>query len=56
MIREDFGWETDEAALTGNGLFESLDKLLAAAPAPAKAPTKAPTKAPAKAPAAPTGK
>ena len=56
MIREDFSWETDEAALTGNGLFESLDKLLAAAPAPAKAPTKAPTKAPAKAPAAPTGK
>ncbi len=52
MIREDFDWEVDEAALTGNGLFESLDKLLAGAPAPAKARAKASAKAPAKAPAA----
>ena len=29
MIREDFDWVLDEAALTGNGLFESIDKILA---------------------------
>ena len=42
MIREDFDWEKDKANLTGAGLFASIDKLLAGAPAgPAKAPAKA---------------
>jgi len=51
MIREDFNWETDQAALTGDGLFESIDKLLAtAAKAPTKAAPKEPAKAAAKAP------
>jgi len=48
MIREDFDWVLDEAALTGNGLFESIDKILAAGPAHAKAAAKTPAKAPAK--------
>ncbi len=47
MIREDFDWVLDEAALTGNGLFESIDKILAAPPAHAKAAAKTPAKAPA---------
>ena len=38
MIREDYDWETGEPTLSGPGLFQSIDKLLAGAPAaPAKA-------------------
>jgi peroxiredoxin len=48
MIREDFDWVLDEATLTGNGLFESLDKLLSTAPAHAQAAPKAPAKGPGK--------
>lgn len=51
MIRDDFEWEEDQAALTGNGLFDSIDKILpAAAGAPAKASPKAPSKAAGKSP------
>ena len=38
MIREDYEWEKDQAFLSGQGLIQSIDKLLAGAPAaPAKA-------------------
>jgi len=46
VIQEDYDWETGQATLAGPGLFQSIDKLIAGAPA--KAPTKAPAKAPAK--------
>ena len=55
MIREDYDWELDQAALTGDGLFESLDKIVPKAPA--KAAAKSPAKAaPAGAPAKAAGK
>lgn len=38
MILEDFDWEKNQAILTGPGLFQSIEKLLAGAPpTPAKA-------------------
>lgn len=41
MIREDYDWEKNQALLSGPGLFQSIDKLLAGAPdTPAKAPAK----------------
>lgn len=33
MIREDYDWESGKSVLTGPGLFQSIDKLLAGAPA-----------------------
>lgn len=42
MIREDFDWEKNQAILTGPALFQSIDKLVAGAPA---APPTAPAKA-----------
>ena len=32
MIRQDFDWEKDQALLSGQGLIQSIDKLLAAGP------------------------
>jgi hypothetical protein len=41
IIREDYEGEKDEEFLSGSGLFQSIDKLLAGAQgAPAKAPAK----------------